>query len=279
MNPKATELLNLENSLHLALERGEFEIYYQPQVNITTWKITRMEALLRWQHPELGLISPGTFIALAEENGLIVPIGEWVLKNACIQNKIWQDMGLPPLIVAVNLSPRQFQQPNLSAIVQKTLEKTGLKSKFLELEITETTVMQNVDFTKKVLWELQKMGICIAMDDFGRGYSSLSFIEQFPLNKVKIDRTFIGDLATDPYDRAIVEVVISLGKSLNLSIVAKGVETKEQIDCLQLLKCPEIQGYLFSRPLSVQDATALLQNPPLEIVLNKNREEHFPTGV
>jgi diguanylate cyclase (GGDEF)-like protein/PAS domain S-box-containing protein len=261
MNPQATELLDLENRLHLALEQGELEIYYQPQVNITTGKITRMEALLRWKHPELGLIPPGVFIPLAEENGLIIPIGEWVLKNACIQNKIWQDMGLPPLMVAVNLSARQFQLPNLSAIVQKTLANTGLAARFLELEITETTVMQNVEFTTKVLRELQQRGICIAMDDFGTGYSSLGYIKQFPLNTVKIDRSFIADLATDPYDRAIAEAVISLGKSLNLSIVAEGVETQEQLDCLQRLQCPEMQGYLFSRPLSVRDATALLQKP------------------
>lgn len=266
MNPKAAELLNLENRLHLALEQGEFEIYYQPQVNIATKKITRMEALLRWQHPELGLISPGVFVPLAEENGLIVPIGEWVLKQACIQNRLWQDMGLPPIAIAVNLSARQFQLPNLTSIVQQTLQKTGLAAKFLELEITETTVMQNVDFAKKVLQELQQMGVCIAMDDFGTGYSSLSYIKQFPLNTVKIDRTFIRDLAVDRYDRAIAQAVISLGKSLNLSIVAEGVETNEQLDCLKLLKCPEIQGYLFSRPLSARDASALLQNPPTELV-------------
>ncbi len=260
MNSKASELLTLENSLHRALEREEFVIYYQPQVNINTWEITGMEALLRWQHPTLGLVPPGIFISLAEENGLIVPIGEWVLRTACTQNKAWQDMGLTPLRVAVNLSPRQFQQPNLIAMVAQVLEETGLLPHFLELEITETTVMHNVYFTKTILGKLQQMGICIAMDDFGTGYSSLNYLKKFPLHTIKIDQSFIRDLAVDPYDQAITTAVIALGNGLNLNVVAEGVENKEQLDCLRSLQCEEMQGYFFSRPLRVENATELLRN-------------------
>lgn len=260
MNSKASELLTLENSLHHALERGEFVVYYQPQVNINTWEITAMETLLRWQHPTLGLVSPKVFISLAEENGLIVPIGEWVLRTACTQNKVWQDMGLPPIHIAVNISARQFQQVNLVAMVARTLEEIGLLPHFLELEITETTIMQNVDFTKSILSQLQQMGIRIAMDDFGTGYSSLSCVKKFPLDTIKIDQSFISDLTVDPYDEAITTAIIALGQGLGLSIVAEGVETKEQIDGLRLLQCEEVQGYFFSSPLSVENATELLRN-------------------
>jgi diguanylate cyclase (GGDEF)-like protein/PAS domain S-box-containing protein len=260
MNSKASELLLLDNSLHYALERGEFVVYYQPQVNINTWKITRMEALLRWQHPTLGLISPGIFIPLAEENGLIVPIGESVLRTACAQNKAWQDMGLQGLSVAVNLSARQFQQPNLVAMVAQVLEEAGLEPHFLELEITETTVMHDVDFTRAILSDLQQMGVRLCMDDFGTGYSSLSCLKKFPLHTIKIDQCFIRDLAVDPYDRAITTAVIALGHGLNLSVVAEGVETKEQIDCLQSLQCEEMQGDFCSPSLSAENATELLRN-------------------
>lgn len=260
MNSKASELLLLENSLHNALERGEFVVYYQPQVNINMWKITRMEALLRWQHPTLGLVSPNKFIPLAEENGLIVPIGEWVLRAACDQTKAWQDIGLQSLGVAVNLSARQFQQSNLVAMIAQVLDDTGLEPHFLELEITETAVMQDVDFSRTILNQLQQMGICVAMDDFGTGYSSLSYLKKFPLHTIKIDQSFIEDLALDAYDQAIATAVIALGHGLNLSIVAEGVETKEQLDCLRALQCEEMQGNFFSPPLSVENATELLRN-------------------
>jgi diguanylate cyclase (GGDEF)-like protein len=260
MNSKASELLVLDNSLHYALERGELVIYYQPQVNINTWEITRMEALLRWQHPMLGLVSPGMFIPLAEENGLIVPIGEWVLRNACAQNKAWQDMGLQGLSVAVNLSARQFQQQSLVAMVARVLEETRLEPHFLELEITESAVMQDVDFTRTILNQLQQMGICAAMDDFGTEYSSLSYLKKFPLHTIKIDQSFIRDLVVNPYDQAITSAVIALGHGLDLSVVAEGVETKEQLDCLRALQCQEMQGNFFSPPLSVENATELLRN-------------------
>jgi diguanylate cyclase (GGDEF)-like protein/PAS domain S-box-containing protein len=266
LNPEGSQLLNIENRLHEALEHGEFEIFYQPKVNITTWKIQGMEALLRWQHPELGLVSPATFVPIAEENGLIVPIGEWVLETACAQNKAWQDALQPDLRVAVNFSARQFQQFNLVQMVANCLERTGLAPKYLELEITETTAMQDVDYTTKVLRELQSMGVQIALDDFGTGYCSLNYLKKFPLNILKIDKSFVSELTTDPCERAIANAVATLGRDLNLSVVAEGVETKEQLDCLRSLHCQEIQGYYFSKALSASDASKLLVNSLLRKV-------------
>lgn len=266
INPQGSQLLTIEHRLHEALEQGEFEVFYQPKVNITTWKIQGMEALLRWQHPELGLVTPATFIPIAEENGLIVPIGEWVLQTACTQNKAWQDALQPDLRVAVNVSARQFQQFNLLQMVANCLEKTGLAPKYLELEITETTAMQDVDYTTKVLKELQNMGVQIALDDFGTGYCSLNYLKKFPLNILKIDRSFVSELTTDPCERAIANAVATLGRDLNLSVVAEGVETKEQLECLRSLHCQEIQGHYFSPALSAGDASKLLVNSLLRKV-------------
>lgn len=266
INPQGSQLLTIENRLHEALEQGEFEVFYQPKVNITTWKIQGMEALLRWQHPELGLVTPATFIPIAEENGLIVPIGEWVLQTACTQNKAWQDALHPDLRVAVNVSARQFQQFNLLEMVANCLEKSGLAPKYLELEITETTAMQDVDYTTKVLKELQKMGVQIALDDFGTGYCSLNYLKKFPLNILKIDRSFVNELTTDPCERAIANAVATLGRDLNLSVVAEGVETQEQLECLRSLHCQEIQGHYFSPALSANDARKLLVNSQLQQV-------------
>jgi diguanylate cyclase (GGDEF)-like protein/PAS domain S-box-containing protein len=269
INSKASELLALESSLHHALERGEFVLYYQPQVNITTWEITRMEALIRWQHPELGEISPRVFIPLAEENGLIVSIGEWVLQTACTQNRTWHEMltsaaddlniELSPLRVAVNLSARQFQQSHLVECVTQTLADTRLDPYFLELEITETTAMQNVDFTSTMLHELREMGVHLSMDDFGTGYSSLNYLKKFPLHTLKIDRSFTRELTSNSTDAAIVAAVIALGKALGLSVVAEGVETIEQLEFLRSLHCEEMQGYLFSQPMNAEAATYFLQ--------------------
>ncbi|MEG4087706.1 EAL domain-containing protein [Microcoleus sp. POL10_C6] len=266
LNPHGSHLLTIEHRLHEALEQGEFEVFYQPKVNITTWQIQGMEALLRWQHPQLGLVTPATFIPIAEENGLIVPIGEWVLQTACTQNKAWQDALQPDLRVAVNVSARQFQQFNLLEMVAKCLEKSGLAPQYLELEITETTAMQDVDYTTKVLRELQNMGVQIALDDFGTGYCSLNYLKKFPLNILKIDKSFVSGLTTDPCERAIAKAVATLGRDLNLSVVAEGVETKEQLECLRELHCQEIQGYYFSPALSAGDASKLLVNSQLRQV-------------
>lgn len=260
MNAQASELLLLENELHQALSHQEFEVYYQPQVNTTTKEITGMEALVRWQHPKFGLISPSKFIPLAEETGLIIPLDQWVLQTACTQNKAWQDAGLPPIRMSVNLSARQFQQPALLDIVAQTLQKTGLAAEYLELEITETIAMQDVELSKQILDNLHEMGVHLSMDDFGTGYSSLGYLKQFPLNTLKIDKSFIYDVASDPQNASIIKAIMTLGKGFNLRIIAEGVETQAQKDCLQSFKCEEIQGYFFSPPLPTQMATKFLAN-------------------
>lgn len=259
INSKASELLALENSLHDALERQEFIIYYQPQINTTTGEITQMEALVRWQHPDLGFVSPAVFIPLAEENGLIVPIGEWVLRTACAQHRIWQDMGLPSLRIAVNLSARQFHQQRLLETVSQILTEVALDPACLELEIAETTAMHDVNFTASLLQQLRTMGVHLSVDDFGTGYSALSYLKNFPLNTIKIDQSFIQDVTIDERDRAIVAAVIALGRGLNLNVVAEGVETQAQLAVLSSLGCEEMQGYLFSQPMPAAQATHFLQ--------------------
>ena len=265
MNSQASELLLLENELHHALSRSEFVVYYQPQVNTTTGKITGMEALVRWQHPNFGLISPAKFIPLAEETGLIIPIDKWVLQTACAQNKAWQDAGLPPIRMSVNLSARQFQQPSLLNIVAQTLQQTGLSPQYLELEITETLAMQDVELSKKILNNLHQMGVHISLDDFGTGYSSLGYLKQFPLNTLKIDKSFVRDLETDPLNAGIIKAIMTLGKGFNLRVIAEGVETEAEKDCLQSFQCEEIQGYLSSRPLPAQEATEFIRNYPAQL--------------
>ncbi len=269
INPQATELLVLENSLYHALERHEFSVFYQPQVNITTNKISKMEALLRWQHPELGLISPAKFIPLAEETGLIVPIGEWVLRNACSQTKYWQNnLALPSLSVAVNLSARQFQQPNLVELIKQILTETELAPECLELEITETIAMQNIELTIDILNQLSQMGVSISIDDFGTGYCSLSYLKNFPIHTLKIDRSFVRDLTTNSRDAAITTAIIALAHGLNLAVVAEGVETEEQCNVLKNLNCELMQGYLFSCAVSAEDGTQLLQKCEFSTVDN-----------
>jgi diguanylate cyclase (GGDEF)-like protein/PAS domain S-box-containing protein len=258
MNSSASELLILDNNLYLALERGEFQIYYQPQWNIQTGQIICMEALLRWQHPERGLISPATFIPIAEENGLIVQLGTWALEMACRQSKAWQEAGLGKVRVAVNLSARQFQQAGLVEMVAEILEKTQLTADCLELEITETTAMQNVELTRTILLELQAMGVGISMDDFGIGHASLSGLKNLPFDTLKIDRMFVQDITKNSPDAAIVQAIITLALALNLSVVAEGVETEEQCNLLQSFGCQIMQGYLLSPPLEAMNATTLL---------------------
>jgi EAL domain-containing protein (putative c-di-GMP-specific phosphodiesterase class I) len=258
INSQASELLSLENSLHYAVERNELRLYYQPQVDITTGEIYQFEALLRWQHPKYGLIPPGKFIPIAEETGLIVPISEWVLRTACTQNKIWQNLGLPSVGVAVNLSAREFQQLHLVDTVRRVLSETNLSPKYLELEITESAAMQNVDFSKEILRQLYDMGVSISIDDFGTGYCSFNYLKQFPIHCLKIDRSFVQDLTKDTNDAAIIKATIALAHGLNLSVIAEGVETKEQRNLLRILECELMQGNLFSPAVCAQEATELL---------------------
>ncbi len=259
MNSNNPELLALEKSLHQALERQEFVVYYQPRINILTRQITGMEALLRWQHPEMGLIAPSIFIPLAEKNGLIIPIGEWVLRTACHQNRAWQEQGLTPLVVAVNLSPKQLQQSNLIEMVQETLSESQLDPRFLELEITETAAIHNLDSTKVVLDQLEKMGVLLAIDDFGTGYSSLSRLQNLPLHNLKIDQSFIRDITTESKKAYIVAAIIALGRGLGLKLTAEGVESQAELEFLQSNHCEDGQGYLFSHPVSAAEATEILR--------------------
>lgn len=259
MTSKASLLLKIENLLHTALEKNQLSLYYQPQIKLKTGKITGMEALLRWYHPELGQVSPAKLIPLAEQTDLIVPIGEWVLKTACKQNLAWQNLGIKALPIAVNFSPRQFQQPNMVSMVAQVLQNTGLQPNLLEMEITEGTIMQNEDFARQTLQELKSLGVHLSLDDFGTGYSSLSYLQKFSFNTLKIDQSFIKFLHQNPQDVAIIRAIINLGNSLNLRVIAEGVETLEQLELLQSLDCKEVQGFWFSRPLKAEDATKLLQ--------------------
>lgn len=259
MNDRGIERLALENDLRYALERDEFALYYQPRVNIQSGEIIGMEALLRWKHPELGMVSPAEFIPIAEETGLIVPIGEWVLRTACEQNKKWQDAGYPPLVVAVNLSARQFQSYNIVEAIQNVLKETALDPEYLEVEITEGITMHDVDYTIATLEQLSAMGLQISIDDFGTGYSSLNYLKKFPIHTLKIDQSFVREITIDPYNAAIVTTVIYLAQNLKLKVIAEGVETQEQFTYLAEHQCDEMQGYLFSRPVPSDEFEKLLQ--------------------
>ncbi|HEX7151561.1 MAG TPA: EAL domain-containing protein [Thermoanaerobaculia bacterium] len=241
--------LAIERSLHHALQREEFVVHYQPMVEIATGRVVGAEALVRWNHPVHGLIEPGEFIAVAEGCQLIVPLGEWVLRTACQQMKVWHEAGHALLRIAVNLSPRQFQQRDLAAMVERVLSDTGFPPQFLDLEITESTAMQNAELSLSILRRLKEMGIRISIDDFGTGYSSLSYLKRFPIDTVKIDQDFVRDLATDASDSAIISAVISMARALNLRVIAEGVETEEQLAFLQREHCEEMQGFLYSRAL------------------------------
>ena len=256
---QSIERLTLETGLRRALEREQFSLHYQPKVDMESGQITGVEALLRWKHPELGLVPPAQFIPLAEETGLIVPIGRWVLREACAQNMAWQRRGLRPVSMAVNLSPRQFADEQLLHDVDEALAASGMSPVLLQLEITESMVMRNVTRAVRVLDAIQSRGIRLAIDDFGTGYSSMSLMKQFPIDTIKIDRSFVRDLPRDSEDQAIAQAIISMGKALGMTVVAEGVETAEQQAFLRDHRCDEMQGFLFSKPLPPRELAKLLR--------------------
>ncbi|RXT04548.1 EAL domain-containing protein [Ammoniphilus sp. CFH 90114] len=260
LNEQLLKRTTLERELRKALQRNEFQLYYQPKVNMKTGQITGVEALIRWFHPEMGLVSPGEFIPIAEETGLIKSIGDWVLRTACAQNKLWQEQGYPPMRVAVNLSAQQFQQSNLIHTIMDVLEQTKLEAKYLEIEITENVAMSNADFVIEKLNKLKSLGIHLAIDDFGTGYSSLSYLKKFPIDTLKIDRSFIRDISKDIDNETIITTIIVMAHHLKLNIVAEGVEEEHQLSFLRQQNCHEIQGFLIARPLSVQDFERNFQN-------------------
>jgi diguanylate cyclase (GGDEF)-like protein len=267
---QSIERLTMESALRRALEREQFSLHYQPKVDMATGQISGVEALLRWTHPELGQVAPGQFIPLAEEIGLIVPIGRWVLQEACTQNMAWQRRGLKAVTMAVNLSPRQFADPHLLDDIDAALLSSGMSPSLLQLEVTESMVMRNVSRAVRVLDAIQSRDIRLAIDDFGTGYSSMSLMKQFPIDTIKIDRSFVRDLPDDSEDVAIAQAIISMGKALGMTIVAEGVETSEQQEFLRAHHCDEMQGFLFSKPLPARDLAELLKavpalaSPPLQ---------------
>jgi diguanylate cyclase (GGDEF)-like protein len=259
MNGTNLEKLAQREDLRHAVERGEFYLEYQPQIEMGSGRVTGVEALIRWQHPEQGLVAPVQFIPLAEETGLIVPIGEWVLRTACFQTKAWQDAGLPAFSVSVNVSARQFKERTLIEQIARALRDSGLEARFLELELTESMVMEDLERALQSMQALRAMGVQFSIDDFGTGYSSLSALKRFPIARLKIDRAFVRDIPGDEEDKAIAKAIISLGHELNLKVIAEGVETEEQLEFLRTHGCDEMQGYLFSPPVSAAELPALIE--------------------
>jgi diguanylate cyclase (GGDEF)-like protein len=261
LNGKVHEKFLLQEELRKALQRNEFLLLYQPQVDLRSGRIFAVEALIRWRHPEMGLVPPDKFIPAAEESGLIVPIGDWVLREAALQNKAWQAAGLAPIVVSVNVSARQFKAKNWVSRVVDALNESGLEAKYLELELTESLIMQDVEQAIATMKQLQSLGVQLSIDDFGTGYSSLSALKTFPVARLKIDKSFVRDLAHDENDRAVATAVISLGQKLNLRVIAEGVETEAQLAFLRDNNCDEMQGYLFSKPAPPEHIATMLRQP------------------
>ncbi|MGE4284222.1 MAG: putative bifunctional diguanylate cyclase/phosphodiesterase [Clostridia bacterium] len=259
MNTRIMERLEIENNLRHALEREEFTVVYQPQLDIRIGKVVGAEALIRWNQPTKGMISPMRFIPIAEETGLIVPISEWVLRTVCRQNRKWQEAGLSPICIAVNLSARQFQQPGLVEMITQMLKEIGMEQEWLGLEITETIAMQDLDYAIGILNKLQQLGIHISLDDFGTGYSSLNYLKRLPINTVKIDKAFVKDITINVSEQAIAGGLISMAHNMGLDVVAEGVETEEQLEFLQKENCDKVQGFLFSKPIPPEEFEQLLR--------------------
>jgi diguanylate cyclase (GGDEF)-like protein len=260
MQAGTEDLVQLESDLHAAIAHGQFQLYYQPKVDTQTGEVRSAEALIRWVHPRRGVISPGEFIPLAEECGLIGVIGQWVIQEACRQAKAWQDDGVPSLRVSVNLSASQFRDSALVDNIRRALDDAGLQARFLEVELTESAVMNDPEQSIAILEQLSKMGVLVSVDDFGTGYSSMSYLRRFPIDKLKIDRVFIDEIASRPEDASIVRAIVSLAHSLRLKVVAEGVETPAQLEFLKAAKCDEYQGFHFSRPLPAAEFEQLIRN-------------------
>ncbi|MEW6764293.1 MAG: EAL domain-containing protein [Pseudomonadota bacterium] len=258
MNLCARERLNLEAHLRRALEHEEFVLHYQPQIEIDTGRVVGVEALVRWNSAERGMVPPNEFIPLAEESGLIVPLGEWVLRTACAQAAAWRAMGLPPLCMAVNLSARQLDGDGLERLVADVLAQTGMSPEWLELEITESALMRDAQANAELLERISSLAVRLSVDDFGTGYSSMAYLKRFPLSKLKIDRSFVTDLTTHADDRAIVSAIIAMAHTLGMQVIAEGVETEGQRDALLAMDCDLLQGYLCSRPLPAEAIPRLL---------------------
>jgi diguanylate cyclase (GGDEF)-like protein len=273
INAKALQQLSLETGMRRALERQEFVLYYQPQVDANSGRILAVEALIRWKHIDFGFVSPADFIPLAERNGLIVPIGEWTLRTACAQAKRWRDDGLVPIRMSINLSARQFEQIDLLDMVARVLTETGCDPSCLEFEVTESAVMKNAEQAIDIMHRLKEMRIQIAIDDFGSGYSSLSYLKRFPIDRLKIDQSFVREANGDSTDAAIIKAIITLARNLRLKVIAEGVETEQQWRFLQLLGCDEIQGYFFSRPVPAEELRQLLLESAHGSILSTQRVE------
>jgi EAL domain-containing protein (putative c-di-GMP-specific phosphodiesterase class I) len=259
MNQRVMETLNIEADLRLALERREFILHFQPKVDLTSGRISGCEALVRWQHPDKGMIPPGAFISIAEDTGLIVPLGAWVLRETCARARLWQQQGLPTIVVSANLSARQFHQTGIVETVRQALTETGLAPEYLELELTESMIMRNPDQAAETMRQLKGLGVHLALDDFGTGYSSLNYLRRFPVDSLKIDRTFISDVAVDASSAAVATSVVAIAHSLGLKAIAEGVETDEQLEFLRNCRCDAFQGYFFSKPLPPEEFAELLR--------------------
>jgi EAL domain-containing protein (putative c-di-GMP-specific phosphodiesterase class I) len=262
MHQKAEEKLALAGAVRRALDADQFSVHYQPELNLQSGEVVGIEALIRWHHPKRGSISPTEFITLAEETGLILPIGEWVIRHACKENMLVQQRSGRKLMLAVNVSPRQFQQKNWIDVVRGALDESGMDPAQLELEITEGMLMQNPEESVEMLRVIRKLGVGVVIDDFGTGYSSLSYLTRFPIDKIKIDRSFVRDLTLDVTDAAVIDAIIAMAHSLKIRVIAEGVETPEQLRYLRERGCDEVQGFYFSKAVPVEQIPALLGNLP-----------------
>jgi EAL domain-containing protein (putative c-di-GMP-specific phosphodiesterase class I) len=259
MNERALQRVQMEAALRRALEREEFRLFYQPKADLVTGRICGFEALLRWQHPDKGMVLPGEFIPVLEETGLIVPVGEWVLRTACTRIKAWQETGLEVPPISVNLSARQFEQKNLQGAAQQILSDTRVDPSLIEFEITESLLMNDPEGAARTLHSLKESGVRLSMDDFGTGYSSLGYLKRFPIDTLKIDRTFVRDISTDADDATLTLAIINLAHNLRLNVVAEGVETEAQLAFLCSNGCDEMQGYLFAKPTHAEECERMLR--------------------